>query len=155
MVSHSQAAHRRLHHFRGTALRRVCLVGISPFEVNSRSRCCGTQASGIYRESEFSGYWFCLMCRGLATHFPRSYFSRVSALLRGCYRRVFWSADGSVIVARDSAATDSSGLKATYDYIRHEMIRYDTTRMQALITSRGGLGPEHQDYSDGKDWDYR
>ena len=69
--------------------------------------------------------------------------------------RVFWSADGSVVVARDSAATGLSGLKAAYDYNRHEFIRYDTTRIQALVTSRGGIGPEHQDYSDGKDWDAR
>ena len=69
--------------------------------------------------------------------------------------RIFWSADGSVIVARDSETADSSGLRATYDYLKHELIRYDKTRMQALITSRGGIGPEHQDYSDGKDWDDR
>jgi hypothetical protein len=68
---------------------------------------------------------------------------------------VFWTADGSVVVARDSAASGLSGLKAAYDYTRHELIRYDTSRMQALITSRGGIGPEHQDYSDGKDWGYR
>jgi hypothetical protein len=62
--------------------------------------------------------------------------------------RVFWSADGSVVVARDSA---SSELKATYDYKEHVLTRYDSTRMQALIDSRGGLGPEFSDYRDGKE----
>ena len=62
--------------------------------------------------------------------------------------RIFWSADGSVVVARDS---ESSEYKATYDYTRHELIRYDSTRMQALILARGGLGPEFADYRDGKE----
>ena len=62
--------------------------------------------------------------------------------------RVFWSADGSVVLARDSA---SSQLQAAYDYKQHELIRYDSTRIQALLDSRGGLGPEFSDYRDGKE----
>ncbi|MCX6855500.1 MAG: hypothetical protein NTV80_11425 [Verrucomicrobia bacterium] len=64
----------------------------------------------------------------------------------GSDSRVFWSADGSVVAVRDPR-----GYIATYDYTSHDLIRYDTDRMHALIESRGGLGPEQQGYSDGKE----
>ncbi len=64
----------------------------------------------------------------------------------GSYSRVFWSADGSVVAVRDLR-----GYTATYDYTSHTLNRYDTDTMNALIEARGGLGPEHQDYSDGKE----
>jgi hypothetical protein len=64
----------------------------------------------------------------------------------GSDARVFWSADGSVIAVRDPR-----GYLAAYDYGAHKLIRYDTSRIQALIQSRGGLGPEQQGYPDGKD----
>ena len=64
----------------------------------------------------------------------------------GSDARVFWSADGSVIAVRDPR-----GYLAAYDYVAHKLIRYDTSRIQALIQSRGGLGPEQQGYPDGKD----
>jgi hypothetical protein len=62
--------------------------------------------------------------------------------------RVFWSVDGSAIVALDS---DSSEYRAAYDFTHHQLIRYDTPRMQALIDARGGLGLEFSDYRDGKE----
>lgn len=62
--------------------------------------------------------------------------------------RVFWSADGSVVVARDS---DSSQHRAAYDFAHHELIRGDADRIQILVDARGGLGPEFSDYRDGKE----
>jgi hypothetical protein len=62
--------------------------------------------------------------------------------------RVFWSADGSVVVARDS---DSAQYRAAYDYTRHELIRDDAHRIKTLVDVRGGLGPEFSDYRDGKE----
>jgi hypothetical protein len=71
--------------------------------------------------------------------------------------RIFWSKDGSVIIAHDSdaAVDDTTGLTAVYDYKNHELIEYDTKRMQELIWARGGFGMEHKDYPDALDWDSR
>jgi hypothetical protein len=62
--------------------------------------------------------------------------------------RIFWTADGSVVLAKDSQSLE---LKATYDFKNHELIRYDATRMRSLIDTRGGLGTEFSDYRDGKE----
>ena len=64
----------------------------------------------------------------------------------GSDSRVYWSVDGSVIAVRDR-----EGYLAAYDYRSHDLIRYDAGRMRMLIESRGGLGPEHRGYSDGKE----
>lgn len=62
--------------------------------------------------------------------------------------RVFWSVDGSMVVARDS---QTSAYEAAYDYTHHELFRHDSPRLQALLKARGGLGPEFSDYRDGKE----
>jgi hypothetical protein len=64
----------------------------------------------------------------------------------GSDARVFWTADGSVLVVRKPAS-----YVAAYDYNTHQLVRYDSTRMHALVQSRGGLGPEQRGYPDGKD----
>jgi hypothetical protein len=62
--------------------------------------------------------------------------------------RVFWSADGSVIAVRQS-----DGYVAAYDYSKHQLLGYRPDRIEDLIQSRGGLGPELQEYPDQKDGD--
>jgi hypothetical protein len=64
----------------------------------------------------------------------------------GSDARVFWSGDGSIIAVRKP-----DSYLAAYDYNTHELIRYDSARIDARIQSRGGLGQEQNGYPDGKD----
>ncbi len=62
-----------------------------------------------------------------------------------CTSHVFWSIDGSVLTVRDRGE-----FRCAYDYREHEKIEYEPDRIEKLITSRGGLGPEYADYPDSK-----
>ena len=79
-----------------------------------------------------------------ASDWPHT-FSRPASLASVIYSegsdaRAFWSVDGSVLVVRKGSDQTSWQFTAAYDYDHHEAIRYDSTRIAALLTSRGGLG---------------
>ena len=99
-----------------------------------------------YIENRSFGDMSFVLC---VSDWPRTLFRPISVesviYSEGSNSRVFWSADGSVLVVR----TPTSYV-ATYDYLTHELLRYGQGSMHDLIQSRGGLGPEQPRYPDGK-----
>ncbi len=84
-----------------------------------------------------------------ASDWPYTFFGPISMesvlYSEDCGARVFWSFDGSVLLVRKDGAFTSA-----YDYSRHEFIYYDSFRINALVASRGGVGPEQSRYPDCK-----
>ena len=108
----------------------------------------GTEHRAFVENSSFQDISYTLCVSDWPYTFWKPLYVESVMYSEGSDCRVFWSADGSVVAARDSASSD---YKAAYDYKKHELIRYDSTRVQALLAARGGLGPEFSDYRDGKE----
>ncbi|RYD60206.1 MAG: hypothetical protein EOP83_19940 [Verrucomicrobiaceae bacterium] len=60
--------------------------------------------------------------------------------------RMFWSLDGTVLAVRDDVGYSAWMYSSAYDFENHEVVRCDSDRIAALLASRGGLGPEHDQY---------